>query len=46
MTLFHNNLSEVQKPYRIQVDDILNIRIKVLDQDNTFRFLILLVRKI
>ncbi len=28
------NLSEVQKPYRIQVDDILNIRIKVLDQDN------------
>ncbi|MTE27374.1 polysaccharide biosynthesis/export family protein [Winogradskyella ouciana] len=29
-----NNLSEVQKPYRIQIDDILNIRIKVLDQDN------------
>lgn len=28
------NLSEVQKPYRVQVDDILNIRIKVLDQDN------------
>ena len=28
------NLSEVQQPYRIQVDDILNIRIKVLDQDN------------
>ncbi len=28
------NLSEVQKPYRIQIDDILNIRIKVLDQDN------------
>ena len=30
-----NNLSEVQKPYRIQIDDILNIRIKVLDQNNT-----------
>lgn len=29
-----NNLSEVQKPYRVQIDDILNIRIKVLDQDN------------
>ena len=29
------NLSEVQKPYRIQIDDILNIRIKVLDQNNT-----------
>ncbi|NRB82740.1 MAG: polysaccharide biosynthesis/export family protein [Winogradskyella sp.] len=29
-----NNLSEVQKPYRIQIDDILNIRIKVLDQEN------------
>lgn len=28
------NLSEVQKPYRIQIDDILNIRIRVLDQDN------------
>lgn len=28
------NLSEIQKPYRIQIDDILNIRIKVLDQDN------------
>lgn len=28
------NLSEVQKPYRIQIDDILNVRIKVLDQDN------------
>ena len=28
------NLTEVQKPYRIQIDDILNIRIKVLDQDN------------
>ena len=29
-----HNLTEVQKPYRIQIDDILNIRIKVLDQDN------------
>jgi polysaccharide export outer membrane protein len=29
-----NNLSEVQKPYRVQIDDILNIRIKVLDQKN------------
>ncbi|WP_296314911.1 polysaccharide biosynthesis/export family protein [Winogradskyella sp. UBA3174] len=29
-----NNLSEVQKPYRVQIADILNIRIKVLDQDN------------
>ncbi|MBO3116702.1 polysaccharide biosynthesis/export family protein [Winogradskyella sp. DF17] len=28
------NLSEVQKPYRIQIDDILNITLKVLDQDN------------
>lgn len=28
------NLTEIQKPYRVQVDDILNIRIKVLDQDN------------
>ncbi|MFC0605141.1 polysaccharide biosynthesis/export family protein [Winogradskyella pulchriflava] len=28
------NLSEVQKPYRVQIDDILNIRIKVLDQKN------------
>lgn len=28
------NLSEVQKPYRVQIDDILNIRLKVLDQDN------------
>ena len=27
-----NNLSEMQKPYRIQIGDILNIRIKVLDQ--------------
>jgi polysaccharide export outer membrane protein len=25
---------EVQKPYRVQVNDILNIRVKVLDQDN------------
>lgn len=29
-----NNLTEIQKPYRVQIDDILNIRIKVLDQDN------------
>ncbi len=29
-----NNLTEVQKPYRVQIDDQLNIRIKVLDQDN------------
>lgn len=29
-----NNLTEVQKPYRVQIDDILNIRIKVLDQEN------------
>lgn len=28
-----NNLSEVQKPYRIQVNDILNIRVKALDQE-------------
>lgn len=28
------NLSEVQKPYRVQINDILTIRIKVLDQDN------------
>jgi polysaccharide export outer membrane protein len=28
------NLSEVQKPYRVQIDDILNIRIKVLDQNS------------
>ncbi|WP_339755690.1 polysaccharide biosynthesis/export family protein [uncultured Winogradskyella sp.] len=28
------NLTEIQKPYRVQIDDILNIRIKVLDQDN------------
>ena len=29
-----NNLSEVQKPYRVQIADILNVRIKVLDQNN------------
>ncbi|NRB58752.1 MAG: polysaccharide biosynthesis/export family protein [Winogradskyella sp.] len=29
-----NDLSEIQKPYRVQVDDQLNIRIRVLDQDN------------
>ena len=28
-----NNLTELQKPYRVQVDDILNIRVKALDQD-------------
>jgi len=28
-----NNLAEIQKPYRVQVDDILNIRVKALDQD-------------
>ncbi|NRD20570.1 polysaccharide biosynthesis/export family protein [Winogradskyella eckloniae] len=27
------NLSEIQKPYRIQVNDILNIRVKALDQE-------------
>jgi len=30
-----NNLTEIQKPYKVQIDDILNIRIKVLDQNNT-----------
>jgi polysaccharide export outer membrane protein len=29
-----NILREVQKPYRVQINDILNIRVKVLDQDN------------
>lgn len=28
------SLNEVQKPYRIQINDILNIRIRVLDQEN------------
>lgn len=28
-----NNLSEVQKPYRIQINDILNVRVKALDQE-------------
>jgi polysaccharide export outer membrane protein len=32
------NLSEIQKPYRVQIDDILNIRIKVLDQENAVIF--------
>ncbi|EDP69656.1 polysaccharide export outer membrane protein [Flavobacteriales bacterium ALC-1] len=27
-----NNLSEVQKPYRIQINDILNVRVKSIDQ--------------
>ena len=26
-------ISEVQKPYRVQINDILNIRVKALDQD-------------
>ncbi|NNC46096.1 MAG: sugar transporter, partial [Winogradskyella sp.] len=26
------NIVEQQKPYRIQIDDILNIRVKALDQ--------------
>jgi polysaccharide export outer membrane protein len=29
---------EQQKPYRIQINDILNVRIKVLDQDNATIF--------
>lgn len=29
---------EQQKPYRVQINDILNIRIKVLDQDNVSIF--------
>ncbi|SHH38249.1 polysaccharide biosynthesis/export family protein [Winogradskyella jejuensis] len=29
---------EQQKPYRVQINDILNIRIKVLDQDNATIF--------
>ncbi|WP_430466479.1 polysaccharide biosynthesis/export family protein [Winogradskyella ouciana] len=33
-----NNLYEVQKPYRVQVNDILTIRIKVLDQENATIF--------
>ncbi|PYE82157.1 protein involved in gliding motility EpsA [Winogradskyella epiphytica] len=28
-----NNLTEVQKPYRIQINDILNIRVKAIDQE-------------
>ncbi|PNQ72121.1 sugar transporter [Hanstruepera neustonica] len=27
-------ITEKQKPYRVQINDILNIRVKVLDQDN------------
>jgi polysaccharide export outer membrane protein len=27
-------ITEVQKPYRVQINDILNIRVKSLDQDN------------
>ncbi|MCA0153729.1 polysaccharide biosynthesis/export family protein [Winogradskyella vincentii] len=32
-SLATNNLTEIQKPYRVQVNDILNIRVKALDQD-------------
>ncbi|GAA4244695.1 MULTISPECIES: polysaccharide biosynthesis/export family protein [Winogradskyella] len=28
-----NNLSEVQKPYRIQINDILNVKVKSIDQE-------------
>ncbi|WP_282043169.1 polysaccharide biosynthesis/export family protein [Winogradskyella flava] len=28
-----SNLSEVHKPYRVQINDILNIRVKALDQE-------------
>lgn len=28
-----NNLLEIQKPYRVQVNDILNVRVKALDQE-------------
>ncbi|MDN3492448.1 polysaccharide biosynthesis/export family protein [Winogradskyella bathintestinalis] len=28
-----NNLTEIQKPYRVQVNDILNVRVKALDQE-------------
>jgi len=28
-----NNLTEVQKPYRIQINDILNIKVKAIDQE-------------
>lgn len=31
-SLSSNNLTEIQKPYRVQVNDILNIRVKALDQ--------------
>lgn len=27
------NLSEIQKPYRIQINDILNVRVKAIDQE-------------
>lgn len=27
-------ITEVQKPYRVQINDILNVRVKALDQDN------------
>ncbi|MFK7831991.1 MAG: polysaccharide biosynthesis/export family protein [Winogradskyella sp.] len=28
-----NNLYEIQKPYRVQINDILNVRVKALDQE-------------
>ena len=28
-----NKLVEIQKPYRVQINDILNIRVKALDQE-------------
>ena len=31
-------MREQQKPYRVQINDILNVRIKVLDQDNVSIF--------
>ncbi|MUU77660.1 polysaccharide biosynthesis/export family protein [Winogradskyella endarachnes] len=27
------NLSEIQKPYRVQINDILNVRVKAIDQE-------------
>ena len=31
-------LQEVQKPYRVQINDILNIQVKALDQENNLYF--------
>ncbi|WP_296384757.1 polysaccharide biosynthesis/export family protein [Winogradskyella sp.] len=28
-----NNLTEIQKPYRVQINDILNVRVKAIDQE-------------